>query len=222
MDIQSALGDINVAIPATIVNYEPSSMRATVKPSIPKRLSNGGALPAPQIVNVPVCFPVADVAGNVAMITLPMKSGDGVLLIFSHRSIENWLSGSTDAPDDPRMFDLSDAFAMPSCNARSPQADGVNLSIQYGKGSIKIAPNGDVTVDSPNITMNTDNLTVNCPRSTFNGNVLVNGGISTAGGGGSVSVSGSLSATGDVVAGGISLQAHKHRGDSGGKTGVSE
>lgn len=222
MDIQSALGDINVAIPATIVNYEPSSMRATVKPSIPKRLSNGETLLAPQIVNVPVCFPVADVAGNVAMITLPMKSGDGVLLVFSHRSIENWLSGSTDVPDDPRMFDLSDAFAMPSCNARSPQADGVNLSVQYGKGSIKIAPNGDVTVDSPNITMNTDNLTVNCPRSTFNGNVLVNGGISTAGGGGSVSVSGSLSATGDVVAGGISLQTHKHRGDSGGKTGVPE
>ncbi|EFM88741.1 phage baseplate assembly protein V [Actinobacillus pleuropneumoniae] len=200
MGIQSALGDINVAIPATVVSYEPSSMRATVKPSIPKRLSNGDILPAPQIVNVPVCFPVADVAGNVAMISLPMKSGDGVLLIFSHRSLENWLSGSTDAPDDPRMFDLSDAFAMPSCNAKSPQADGVNLSIQYGKGSIKIAPSGDVTINAPS-------TKIIAPQNTIEGDV---------------NITGNLTARGEVSGKGVNLSSHVHGGVQGGpsKTGA--
>ena len=56
--------------------------------------------------------------------------------------------------------------------------------------------------------------------STFNGNVIVNGGISTAGNSGSVSVSGSLTTTGDVMADGVSLQSHKHKGDSGGTTGA--
>lgn len=62
-----------------------------------------------------------------------MKAGDGVLLVFSQRSIENWLDGSKGSPDDPRMFDLSDAFAIPSCNTKSPAADAENLSIQFSR-----------------------------------------------------------------------------------------
>ena len=131
--LNNALAEINVAMPATIVSYNAGNQRATVKPSLAKRLSNGNTLQAPQIVNVPVCFPVADVGGNKAMITLPMKAGDGVLLVFSQRSIENWLDGSKGSPDDPRMFDLSDAFAIPSCNTKSPAADAENLSIQFSR-----------------------------------------------------------------------------------------
>lgn len=201
-ELNNALAEINVAMPATIVSYNAGNQRATVKPSLAKRLSNGNTLQAPQIVNVPVCFPVADVGGNKAMITLPMKAGDGVLLVFSQRSIENWLDGSKGSPDDPRMFDLSDAFAIPSCNAKSPAADAENLSIQYGSGSIKITPSGDVLIDSPNVT-------VKCPTTTFNGDIQLNG---------------SMAASGDVSAGGISLQTHKHSGVQGGpsKTGGPE
>lgn len=132
-ELNNALAEINVAMPATIVSYNAGNQRATVKPSLAKRLSNGNTLQAPQIVNVPVCFPVADIGGNKAMITLPMKAGDRVLLVFSQRSIENWLDGSKGSPDDPRMFDLSDAFAIPSCNAKSPAADAENLSIQFSR-----------------------------------------------------------------------------------------
>lgn len=201
-ELNNALAEINVAMPATIVSYNAGNQRATVKPSLAKRLSNGNTLQAPQIVNVPVCFPVADVGGNKAMITLPMKAGDGVLLVFSQRSIENWLDGSKGSPDDPRMFDLSDAFAIPSCNAKSPAADAENLSIQYGSGSIKITPSGDVLIDSPNVT-------VKCPTTTFNGDIQLNG---------------SMAASGNVSAGGISLQSHKHGGVQGGpsKTGGPE
>ncbi|HHF4558465.1 TPA: Gp138 family membrane-puncturing spike protein [Haemophilus influenzae] len=219
-DILTALSEINVSLPGKIVSYDAETVRATVQPSIPKRLANGEVLNAPQIVNVPVMFPMADINGAVAQVTLPVKVGDGCLLIFSQRSLENWLSGSNDAPDDPRMFDLSDAFCVMGGNSRSPNADVENLCIKYGSGKIKIAPNGNITINSPDVRVTTDNFTVTATISTFNGNVIVNGGISTAGNSGSVSVSGSLTTTGDVMADGVSLQSHKHKGDSGGTTGA--
>ncbi|NBI43469.1 phage baseplate protein [[Haemophilus] felis] len=205
-EIANALAEINIAIPAKIVSYDPSSVRATVKPTIPKRLSNGETLPAPQIVNVPVCFPMADVGGAVAQITLPMKAGDGVLLVFSHRSLENWLSGSEQSPDDPRMFDLSDAFAMPSTNAKSPSADGENLCIKYGAGTLKITPSGDVLINAPS-------TTVTAPQNTINGNVQVNGDFT---------LTGSVTAQGEVTGNGVSLSTHIHTGvKSGNETSGS-
>ncbi|KGQ55028.1 phage baseplate protein [Gallibacterium anatis str. Avicor] len=221
-EILTALSEINVALPAKILAYDANTVRVTAQPTIPKRLANGEVLNAPQIVNIPVLFPMADINGSLAQITLPIKVGDGCVLIFSQRSLENWLSGSQDAPDDPRMFDLSDAFCVLGGNSRSPVADPVNLCIKYGEGSIKIEPSGNIVIQSPDVAITTDNFTVNAPISTFNGNVLVNGGISTEGDDGSVSVSGTLKATGDVQAGGISLQGHTHPGDSGGKTGTAQ
>lgn len=198
--IQNALVEINVAIPAKIISYDPQTVRATVKPSIPKRLSNGETLQAPQIVNVPVCFPMADVNEAIAQITLPMKANDGVLLVFSQRSLENWLSGNEQAPDDPRLFDLSDAFAIPSVNAKSPPADGENLCIKYGAGSMKITPQGDILIDAPS-------TTITAPQNTINGNLELNGDLQHNG---NANVSGSITAP-NISGGGVSLESHQHR-----------
>lgn len=207
-EISNALAEINIAIPAKIVSYDAQSVRAIVKPTIPKRLSNGETLQAPQIVNVPVCFPMADIAGAVAQVTLPLKAGDGVLLVFSHRSLENWLSGSEQSPDDPRMFDLSDAFALPSVNAKSPAADGENLCIKYGEGSLKITPSGDILIDTPS-------TTITAPQNTFNGNVQINGTLSTQG---AITSDTEVSAP-SVKQGSVSLGSHVHTGvESGNKT----
>lgn len=192
--------DINVSLPGVVVSYDASTCRATVLPTISKRLNDGSELSPPKIVNVPVLFPTADVNGSVAQITVPIKPNDGVFLIFCQRSLENWLSGSNGAPDDPRMMDLSDAFAIPGCNQKAPSADDNNLSISYGEGSIKIAPSGEVTIKTPK-------LTVNAPISEFTGNVNVNGNVT---------------AKGEVQGKGINLSTHKHSGDSGGMTGAPQ
>lgn len=198
--IDNTLAEINIAIPAKIVSYDASSVRATVKPSIPKKLANGETLMAPQIVSVPVCFPMADVNGNKAMITLPLKPNDGVLLVFSHRSIENWLSGSSDSPDDPRMFDLSDAFAMPSVNAKSPSADPENLCVMYGTGTIKIAASGDITINAPS-------TRIIAPQNTIEGNLSVTG---------KIDCDSDITAKGEVSGKGKKLSTHKHTGVQGG------
>ena len=155
--VATELSEVRTTLPGTVITW--NGRLATVRPSIPKRLANGRVLQAPQIVSVPVHFPVG--AGGSAMITVPLKPGDSVTLHFCERSMEQWLSGSQDAPDDPRQFDLTDAFATPHLAPFVAGADTENLSIQYGGGSIKISPSGDITMT---------------------GNVSINGNLAIAGG----------------------------------------
>lgn len=188
-EIAAALADVNVCLPGVIVSYDGKT--ATVRPTMPKQLANGDTLAPPQIVRVPVCWPIAD--GGRAMVTVPLKPGDAVLLHFSQRSIENWLSGSDQAPDDPRQFDLSDCIATPVMRP-GPTADTTNVCIQYGAGTLKIAPNGSVTISTPK-------LTVNAPISEFNGDVTVSG---------NTSVGGNHTIAGEMTAGGIPYSTHRH------------
>lgn len=161
--VATELSEVRTTLPGTVVSW--NGRLATVRPSIPKRLANGRVLQAPQIVSVPVHFPVG--AGGSAMITVPLKPGDSVTLHFCERSMEQWLSGSQDAPDDPRQFDLTDAFATPHLAPFVAGADTENLSIQYGGGSIKIAPSGDITITG-NVSINGD-LAITGSSMTHNG-----------------------------------------------------
>ena len=155
--------EIHTCLPGTIIAW--NGERATVKPALPKRLADGASLEAPSIVSVPVCFPVGD--NGRALISVPLKAGDAVMLNFSERSLENWLSGSDTAPDDPRRHDLSDCFATPLVRPMVGKADTANLSLVYNGGSIKIAPSGDITLTAGQITIN--------------GATTINGDVSTAG-----------------------------------------
>lgn len=161
--VATELSEVRTTLPGTVVAW--NGRLATVRPSIPKRLANGRVLQAPQIVSVPVHFPVG--AGGSAMITVPLKPGDSVTLHFCERSMEQWLSGSQDAPDDPRQFDLTDAFATPHLAPFVAGADTENLSIQYGGGSIKISPSGDITMTG-NVSINGD-LAITGSSMTHNG-----------------------------------------------------
>jgi len=125
-------------------------------------------LSPPQIVHVPVCWPVGDVNGAQALISVPLKPGDPIKLSFSARALENWLAGSNGPPDDPRQFDLSDAFATPVVRPGTVAADTENVSIQYGPGTLKLSPQGDLTI-------NVKTWTVNMETGTFNGPLTVNG-----------------------------------------------
>ena len=148
--IQDELSEVRTCLPGVIQSYDGTC--AVVKPALPKQLANGDVLPAPQIVRVPVCFPVG--MGGQAQITVPLAAGDNVILHFSERSLENWLNGSDSAPDDPRQFDLSDCFASPVLRPTASGADPENVSMLFGDGSIKIAPSGEITVNSPRMTIN--------------------------------------------------------------------
>ncbi|EHK65307.1 Gp138 family membrane-puncturing spike protein [Achromobacter arsenitoxydans] len=164
--IASELAEVYTTLPGVVVSYDGKSI--TARPALAKRLANGEVLRAPQIVRVPVCWPVGDVNGAEALISVPLKAGDAVKLSFSARALENWLAGSDGPPDDPRQFDLSDAFATPVMRPGTVAADTENVSIQYGPGTLKLSPEG-------HLTMNVRTWEVNMDEGTFNGPLTVNG-----------------------------------------------
>ena len=176
--IESTTSEINTSVPGKIVSYNPKTNRATVQPIIPKKLANGETLLPPLIHEVPIMFPASGMSGGKqAGIHLPIAPGDGVKLDFSNRSLENWLSGNNDAPDDPRQFDLSDCIATPGLNSSGFEGNGSDMVLRMGDTSLTIKPDGSFSVGSPgamiafdaggNVTIKGASVTIETPARTF-------------------------------------------------------
>ena len=183
--IASELADVYTTLPGEVVAYDGTFV--TARPALAKRLANGDSLPPPQVVRVPVCWPVGDVNGAQALISVPLKAGDAVKLSFSARALENWLAGDNGPPDDPRQFDLSDAFASPLVRPGTMAADTENVSIQYGPATMKLSPAGDLTFQVKTWTVQAQQTTFNTPL-TVNGPLLYTQGMSGEGGEGGASM----------------------------------
>lgn len=216
--LKAELSEIHTCLPGKIISWDGSL--AVVKPAMPIALSSGDTLAPPSIVSVPVCFAVG--LGGSAMVSVPLTAGDDVLLHFSEDALESWLSGSDDAPNDPRRFDLSDCFASPLVRPGVGVADTDNLRLICGSASLKMAPSGEVELVA-------SSFKVVSPVSEFTGNtqtvgqIIGSGGMAVSGGGGvscngNIAITGNVAASGDVVGAGVSLASHTHTGDSGGTT----
>jgi hypothetical protein len=183
--ISTELADVYTTLPGEVVSYD--GMFVTARPALAKRLANGENLPAPQIVRVPVCWPVGDVSGAQALISVPLKAGDAIKLSFSARALENWLTGDNGPPDDPRQFDLSDAFATPLLRPGSLAADTDNVCIRYGPGTLKLSPAGELTFQVRNWTVEAEQAIFNTPV-TINGPLVYTQGMAGEGGAGGASM----------------------------------
>lgn len=177
--IASELADVYTTLPGEVVAYDGTFV--TARPALAKRLANGETLPPPQVVRVPVCWPVGDVNGAQALISVPLRPGDAVKLSFSARALENWLAGDNGPPDDPRQFDLSDAFASPMVRPGTLAADTENVSIQYGPGTLKLSPVGELTFQVKSWTVKAEQTTFNTPV-TINGPLVYTQGMAGEGG----------------------------------------
>lgn len=130
---QAELADVNVAIPARVESYDPTTQRCSAQPLIRRayrdeageRVGDASAR-LPVINDVPVVFPGA---GSYS-ITWPVAKGDTVLLIFSQASIDKWLSGGGGSgggdidPLDDRRHSLNDAIAIPGLRHRAEPTGG--------------------------------------------------------------------------------------------------
>jgi len=143
--MESALSDLNIMQPGEIVSYDPGTNRAIVRPALPKMLPDGSSLPAPLIYNVPVQWMAA--AGGVGF-TAPLKRGDVVELRFAQRSLEGWLSGNNDAPDDPRRSDLADCVATPIMAPGRGGVNGVDVELAFGPSKLRLTPDGSAIFET--------------------------------------------------------------------------
>ena len=102
---------IRVCLPGRIENYDADTHLATVQPLLKVKLyQRKESELLPFIHRVPVTHPRT----STSIIRLPVKKGDICTLIFSDRSIENFIAGDGEEKDplDKRMHNISDAYAI--------------------------------------------------------------------------------------------------------------
>jgi hypothetical protein len=139
------IANVHTAMPAIITHYDSATKKATVKPSIKKVFANNTVQSMPTISNVPVVMPRTTTAG----LNIPVNVGDSVLLVFSERSLERWLSnGGEVEPGFDRKFDLTDAIAIVGLYSFNTQiADEEGAAFLYNqKGKIKIDKSSKIAI----------------------------------------------------------------------------
>ncbi len=108
--VDNLLSGIHTVLPGKIESYDPTLKKVSVKPLIQKVFETE-TLSLPVISDVPIVMP----GTNEMIISLPIKKGDGCLVLFSERSLEAYMSSNLAdvEPQDPRRFSLSDAICIP-------------------------------------------------------------------------------------------------------------
>lgn len=152
--IRSRLSIIHTCLPAQVEEYDHETAKASVKPLLKRKYVDDEEAEYPVIANVPVVWPRT----SKAIMHFPLERGDGVLLVFSERSLDTWLSddmGNLQPPSTRRKFDLSDAIAIPGLwpfTSTTPLSGNVAM-LQYGDATIEIKDDGQVSVNDGNLTV---------------------------------------------------------------------
>nr|WP_310616926.1 Gp138 family membrane-puncturing spike protein [Pantoea cypripedii] len=147
---------LRVCLPGIIESFDPETCTCTVQPAlkgqIADELGNYKSEPLPLLVDVPVTFQ----RGGGCSMTFPVKKGDDCLVIFSDRCIDFWWqNGGVQEPVDPRMHDLSDAFAIVGPQSQVKKISGISTSaveMRSDNGETKISLNptsGAITGTAP-------------------------------------------------------------------------
>lgn len=127
--IEYNIANLHTSIPGFVTNINPVAGTVDVQPSIKKLFSNNVTKNLPIIRDVPLVYPCSSTNGLVFKI----NKGDGVLLVFSERSIENWKQGDTlEKPSSIRKHDISDAFAIPCIFPKKQRANKKNFNPKDG------------------------------------------------------------------------------------------
>jgi hypothetical protein len=142
---------VHTCLPGQIESYSPLKAQASVKPLVKEVRKNGEIITLPVIVNVPVVFPKTKRGGFV----FPVERGDGVMIMFSDRSLDEWLARGDDVPyTDPRQHNLTDAIAIPGLYSFAANInDGVPVNstqISAGSGRLSIDDLGKFAIESGN------------------------------------------------------------------------
>lgn len=121
--IRSNQLELNTVMPATVVSYDLSTQTCSVKPSFKRtQIDIETSYSRGQINEVPVMFPGSGGRGT----SFPLKKDDSVLLIFSQRSLDDWLvKGGEVKLTDSRLHNMTDAIAIPGILPSSKAMSGL-------------------------------------------------------------------------------------------------
>ena len=225
MTMDSLHARIWTTLPGTIksIDWRDGSPYASVELGVLGRIIDSGQnvtfTPMPVIQDCPVIFP----RGGGYSLTFPLQAGDRCLVLFSARSIDEFMSQGKAAPaHDLRMTDLSDGFVLAGLMTQKNPLKNISTSCTQlrsddGKNSVSIG-SGTISVNASseiNLTVGECSLTINSKGISANKPVTIQSTLTTTG---------DITATGDVVGRGISLSSHVHGGvkSGGDQTGDPE
>lgn len=143
---------IRTAMPGIVAAVDLARQTVSVQPAIRGAVGNPDgtetAVNLPLLVDVPLVWP----RGGGFAITFPVAVGDEVLVMISDRCIDAWWqSGGIGEPLEPRMHDLSDAFAILAPTSQPKRLTGVSSSSmqmrnEAGTAYIEITAAGNINI----------------------------------------------------------------------------
>lgn len=204
------------ALPGIIQSFDPATITAVVQPAIQgivrRQDGTAQAVNLPLLPDVPVVFP----RGGGCTLTFPIYPGGGdeCLVIFASRCIDAWWqSGGVQIPMEPRMHDLSDAFALVGPFSQAAKITNVSttktqLRSDDGSTYVELDPSGQiVNIVAPG------GVNITAPTVAITGAVTVSK---------TISAQDTITSQNDVKASNISLKTHVHPDPQGGTTGAPQ
>lgn len=206
--------EINCHQVGEIVSFDSDNQTAEVQIKM-SYIVNGEIKQYPLLVDCPCVV----LGGGQGRITFPIKEGDGCLVLFNDRDIDNWFSGGqTMQPRTERAHSFSDAIALVGIRNMQNKitdylSDGTEL--KYGTSTIKLEDNKVTVTDSKDtITLNNGTVTITDGKATVvmsNGTVTITAdsvSVVTP----SVSFSGNVAITGNATISGEIVVQDKNIG----------
>lgn len=162
--IRNHLLNVHISLPGKIISYDRNTRRADVKPMIPRKI-RGGVEYLPLVQSVPLQeFRFSDDA----YISLPVKEGCRCTLIFSERSLDDYLAtGREVLPEDSRRFDLSDAYVIPGFFPDGEVIPGPESAIEIINKTSRITVDQNQTsvqCGNAGITIENESVSIKCGR----------------------------------------------------------
>jgi hypothetical protein len=172
-----------------IVSFDAGKQTAEVKIKMLKMI-NGELKSYPIIVDCPCVV----LCGGEGRITFPIRQGDGCLVLFNDKDLDNWYaSGQEMAPRTDRAHSFTDAMAIVGVhNLQNCFSDYLTsgTELKYGSSTIKLEENkvtitdgsASVVLSNGQVTITATNVTVTSPTVAFSGAVAIAGATTIAGG----------------------------------------
>ena len=214
--VHDILENVYTMLPAIVNSYdsETQTVEATVATS--QNLDrNVSYVNSPTIPDVPVLFPYG---GNFKM-GWTLKQGDNVMLVFSMRSLDEYLNSNGTTPVIPiseARHDLSDCVAIAGMSPLPTRDETYKDNAHIVDDKTYVVFNKD---DSTGLYIETDkdleitasgNVTVNCVEATVKASAKVTLDTPETACTGKLTVGGTIVAQGDVTGAGVSLKTHVH------------
>jgi len=220
--VKTGMLNARVSYPAIVESFDPIEQTVSAHIAI-KQIIDGQNVALPILVDVPIAIQTV----NGFHMTLPIKKGDEVVIMFADRCFDTWFEkGGIQHQSEHRVHHIADGIAIIGINSKPnviTDYDPDNLVIRNTannqkmtlkvNGDIDVETTADVNVTCKNMTINTNadltanvsgSATLTAPTTTINSEVTING---------NTTMNGTLDATGAITSG-VSVTAPSIVGSS--------